>query len=1021
MMSPTAPPPNRFGASITEMQGTFQMASSHQNARISGSFPRMGGVCASAKGSANWWFALGVGPTGRQVAKSGQRFGHPPTGGVGSRADYAFAIRVTCRALPLTSEHPSSPSRRPGDSTIDLCGCWHIRSDPGNVGLAETWFSEPLREPPWRAVEVSGAWQRDLGTEFHTIAWYRRRITLPEEWRWSRTLLHFEAVATHAAAWVNGRRIGSHCGDYIPFEFDLSAQAAPGSELELVIRVDEMPGHITKGFHDMLSLHHGGLWQPLRLLGCGALHARPDGVAIVADAATGEVRTAIELDRPAEGDGRAIFEIRRCGSEQTLAQTAASIERGGRGAAAVLRIDSPAPWSPNDPALYEAHIQLIDAAGQVESHTLRFGFRSLRIDGTRILLNDSPIHLRGVLHWGHEPQHMAPAPTPEQAREEFETLRAMGFNCICLCMWYPPRWYFDLANETGMMIWQEHPNWHAPMEDELLPEYQRLYSAFLRRDRNHPSVVIVSATCEHPCFHPRLAQWWWEQARAMLPGKLLQVQTASFAWADHERTDLHDEHTYDNNDRWVTYLADLQDTLAALPVKPFVMGETIAFSSWPDFEAMAQAVGGKRPWWLPAIFESGRRFERELTERYGREVVESFRAQSIRHHLLGRKFQIERFREYPNHAGIVMNHLRDVPACICGFKDDLDRWRFTPEQMRGWLADAPLILRTPGHRRSFVAGTADRVEVLLSNFGRSAFDGEVRLSIEDPRAPKPTFIERGLRCAPGEVARVEFDVHWPAAEGPRPQRVRISAQAPSLEPNAWDLWLFPATPNDPPQGVYRLEGLPFEPADAEPDELERGYSRGFGLPVKRWKSRLPDPARLAPHLPAWRLDEPIPSRAHTILTHRLTHALIDFMTGGGRVVLLASKARGGLGTCYEWFFGQCPLVIEEPPLTEGDSEWIVDLLGMDLTRTYARLIPVDDLGLVDCIDPLVRCVYTHDQRRPRLLDMLLHTRVGKGMLTVSSLDHSDPAGRYLLERLITGGEAECRVSLAAEALHRFVV
>lgn len=71
------------------------MASSRENALISGSFPCMGRVGAAAKGSAILWFAPGVGPTGRQVANSGQRFGHPPPGGVDSPADYAFAIRLT--------------------------------------------------------------------------------------------------------------------------------------------------------------------------------------------------------------------------------------------------------------------------------------------------------------------------------------------------------------------------------------------------------------------------------------------------------------------------------------------------------------------------------------------------------------------------------------------------------------------------------------------------------------------------------------------------------------------------------------------------------------------------------------------------------------------------------------------------------------------------------------------------------------------------------------------------------------
>ncbi len=939
-------------------------------------------------------------------------FASPGSDGIDAARDYALLPSLAPdAALPDNRHTPSSSSPV---ASVDLTGPWCIRADPGYVGLAETWWNEPLRQPPWKPVQVPGAWQRDLGVDFHTVAWYRRKVVVPADWSWSRTLLQFEAVATDATVWVSGVRVGSHCGDFVPFELDITARVAAGEEIDILIRVDEVTGHITKGFHDMLSLHHGGIWQPLRLIGCGSRHARPDGIAVLADPKSGEVRVTIELDAPATGEGTARIAVVDAGKVEV------QIRKGDATVSGVVRVKQPRLWSPAKPVLYDARVELIDEHGQVDAHHVRFGFRDLRIEGTRIVLNGSPLHVRGVLHWGHEPQHMAPAPTREQVREEFEVLLAMGFNCVCLCMWYPPRWYFDLADEMGMLIWQEHPNWHAPMDDHYLPEYRRLYEAFLRRDRNHPCVLIVSATCEHPCFNPALAKWWWETARQMLPGVLLQVQTASFAWADAERTDLHDEHTYDNNNRWVNYLADLQDTLATLDVKPFVMGETITFSSWPDFEAIARQIGGERPWWLPAAFESGRRFEREMLSRFGREVIERFRRQSDRHHLLGRQFQIERFREYPNHGGVVMNHLRDVAVCTCGFKDDLDRWRFSPEQTRGWLADAPLILRTPEHRRSFVARTNDRVEVMLSNFGPTAFDGKVQLRIGEGEDATPTFIERGLRCAPGDVSHAEFDVQWPSLDGAQPRRVRIEASAEGLPTNAWDVWIVPGA-QPAPAGAYRLDGRPFDAADGEPDELERGYSRGFGLPVKRWVNRLPDPARLAPHLLAWRHDQPIPTDARTILTHKLTAPLLAFLSAGGRVVLLASKTRGGLGTNYEWLFGQCPLVIEEAPLQAGDSEWIVDLLGMDLTRTYARLIPVEDLGLVDCIEPIVRCVYTHDQRRPRLFDMLFHTRVGQGLLTVSSLDHSDPAGRYLLERLIGEGEIDCRAACDVDALRRFVV
>ena len=949
----------------------------------------------------------------------------------------------------------------PAASTIDLSGEWRLRADPGNVGLAEAWWSEPPRASHWMPVRVPAAWQKFLGTHYHHVAWYRRTVELPPDWNWAATRLAFDAVATEARVWVNGREVGRHVGDYVPFEFDVSAFVKPGGALDILVRVDETLGHITKGFHDMLSLHHGGLWQPVRLAGSGRVHVIPDGVWIDADATTGEARVTVELDGPAPVT--AACRLRAAIADPESRAVAGPLEvtltPGARTAALALRVDHPRFWSFRDdaPALYTTVIELIDdETGQTETHRLRFGFRDVRVEGTRVLFNGRPVHIRGILHWGHEPRHMAPAPPPGQVRAEFAYLKRLGFNCVCLCMWYPPRHFFDIADEMGMLIWQEHPVWHSPMDEERHAEYYRLFTAFMRCDRNRPGVVIVSSTCEHPSYHPQLAAWWWETARRMLPRQLLQVQTASFAWSDPEQTDLYDEHTYENSNRWPIYLQDLQDKLATLPPKPFVMGETILFTSWPDFEgilvaangggARFQAVQASAPgagskacatdpmptppirafpvaegplWWRPAYLESGREWERRWTERYGRAVVERFKRQGDRHHLLGRKFQIEMFRLYPNHAALVMNHLRDVPQATCGFMDDLDHWRFHPEQTQGWLTDAPLLLLTPDHRRSFWSRQRVDARLAVSNFGVAPLVGArptiaVRhRDIADPREVEIMQLAEALAAPLGEVSSVAIQVSLPPVEGPT--RLSVQATCDGLAANDWDLWVFPESPRHgetdgnadtgvgPLAGVYRLDGLPFDPADAAPDDVEKGYSRGFGLPVRRWIHRLPDPAALLPQAKPWRFDTPIPPDAKAVVTHKLTAALVDFMERrSGRVILLASKTKGGLGTVYEWFFGQRPLVIEEGPLEAGDSEWIVDLLGHDLTRTYARMIPVEDLGLADKVDPVVRLVYTHDADRVKFYDMLFMAGAGEngGLILVSAFDHNDPAGRFLLERLI---------------------
>jgi hypothetical protein len=894
-----------------------------------------------------------------------------------------------------------------------LHGRWRIRPDPGNVGLAEGWFRAPdefLNEAITRPVDVPGAWQHALGEAFHGVAWYRTRIDVPADWSFARRVIRFDAVATAIDAWVNGRHVGSHVGDYIPFEFDVSADAKPGSTVDLVLRVDEAPGHITKGFHDMLSIHHGGVWGDVRLERSGACFARPNGVWIDAELATGVVHVRAEL-----GDGSARRgELRGTilgpdGAAIASANDAfdTSSREGEAPPTVIARLEVPSPraWSQADPYLYGARVEILDSNGGIDEHTLRFGFRSIETRGTHILLNGSPVHLRGVLHWGHEPRHLAPAPPPEQVRREFAMLKAMGFNAVCLCMWYPPSHYHDIADEMGMLIWQEHPNWHAPMTDALLPEYRRLYEEFLRRDRRHPSVVIVSATCEHPSFHPDLASWWWNRAREMLPRHLLQVQTSSFAWSDPSQTDLYDEHTYDNNNRWVTYLRDLQEKLAELPPKPFVMGETILFTSWPDVRSILAASGQSRAWSLPKCHESVLRAEHRIRAAHGEETLARFKRQADRHHLLGRKFQVELFRRYPNHAALVTNHIIDVPGCTCGFMDALGRWRFKPEQTRGWLADAPLLLATPDERRSFTSGERAACRLLVSNFSRQAIREVPSITING--APVP--VGEPISASVGEVAGVSFKLDLPNVS--RPTRFTVRASLSGGFANKWDWWVFPPPAANSIPGAYRFEGLPFDNSDAVPDPLERGYSRGFGLPVRTWIGRLPEPGVLAPRQPAFAHGTRPPADARVVLTHRLTRQIIEHIDGGGCALLLASKAPGGLGTNYEWLFGQCPLVVEQGMLEPGDSEWVVDLLGMDLTRTYARVIPVEDLGLADRVDPIIRLVYSHDQESLKFFDMLFAVRVGSGVLAVSSLDHHDPAGQHILDlalrRLATDSVHPC--------------
>jgi hypothetical protein len=202
------------------------------------------------------------------------------------------------------------------------------------------------------------------------------------------------------------------------------------------------------------------------------------------------------------------------------------------------------------------------------------------------------------------------------------------------------------------------------------------------------------------------------------------------------------------------------------------------------------------------------------------------------------------------------------------------------------------------------------------------------------------------------------------------------------------------------RGVYLLTGLDYDEHDRRLDKEEAGYSCGFGIPARRWRRVMPEPTSLGPRELTLDAGAPIPDDARFIVAHRLTEPLLRFLEQGGDVLLLASKARGGVETKYLWLFGQVPFVIEEGPFGAGDSDWLLDGLSFDLNFANGRAIPVAEQGLIEYVEPLVRLAYTHDKKQVELHDQILATRVGAGTLIVSALDHACPVGSYLLDRLI---------------------
>jgi len=125
-----------------------------------------------------------------------------------------------------------------------------------------------------------------------------------------------------------------------------------------------------------------------------------------------------------------------------------------------------------------------------------FAVRDIRIDGDQLLLNGQPIRLRSALNWGQYPRRGLARAVAPGAAGRVRKIKSLGFNAETVCLIIMPDYYYDIADEEGILLWQEYPTWHATFDradaDTYLPEFK----SFISRDRNHPSVILRSMSCE---------------------------------------------------------------------------------------------------------------------------------------------------------------------------------------------------------------------------------------------------------------------------------------------------------------------------------------------------------------------------------------------------------------------------------------------------------------------------------------------------------------------------------------------
>ncbi|GAB4008713.1 glycoside hydrolase family 2 TIM barrel-domain containing protein [Spirosoma migulaei] len=417
--------------------------------------------------------------------------------------------------------------------------------------------------------------------------WYRREVSLPNDWAGQRVLLHFGAVDYECSLWVNGGLVGSHTGGSDAFNFDITDYLKDGQN-QLVLGVTDPTSDGEQPRGKQLMDPHGiwytpvsGIWQTVWMEPVPK-QTYIEEVKLTPELDSSRLRVEVLLDKPANNFTTAI-RVTALDGNQTIATT---LVRAGR--TAWLNVKNPKLWSPDSPFLYNLKVELVtvtDPFGDTprnkrprQDAPLNTAFANATVTGNPLdvvtgyfamrkiavgagpvanqpvlLLNNKFVFQNGPLDQGWWPGGLLTPPSDEGMAFEIDFLKKSGFNMLRKHIKVEPDRYYYLCDKLGILVWQDMPSGFLEGQNEYpgdqsepirrskgKEQFELELRRMMNRLHNHPSIVtwVVHNEGWGQYDNNRLANW----VKAMDPSRTVN---ASSGWNDLGAGDFYDIHTYE--------------------------------------------------------------------------------------------------------------------------------------------------------------------------------------------------------------------------------------------------------------------------------------------------------------------------------------------------------------------------------------------------------------------------------------------------------------------------------------------
>lgn len=338
------------------------------------------------------------------------------------------------------------------------------------------------------------------------IGWYRKHFRLDEEDRGKRIYIDFDGAMAYAEVWLNGKPAGGWPYGYTSFRLDLTPYVEFGKENIIAVRLN------TKAW-DSRWYPGAGIYRNVWLVKTSQVHISHNGIfcttpEIKKEKGIVSVSTEVESHITGPVPVRVRTEVFRTDAGGSLSGNPVAeftsspvlLQSMGRHRFRFdMTVGNPVLWKLDDPRLYICRVTLLLDEKPADSEDIRFGFRTLEFtprDG--FLLNGERVDIKGVCNH-HDLGALGAAFNTRAAERQLLILKEMGCNAIRTSHNPPAPELLDLCDRMGFLVEDEaFDTWKTPKKRN---DYNTVFYAWheedlramVRRDRNHPSVIIWSA------------------------------------------------------------------------------------------------------------------------------------------------------------------------------------------------------------------------------------------------------------------------------------------------------------------------------------------------------------------------------------------------------------------------------------------------------------------------------------------------------------------------------------------------